>query len=94
MGENSWFNKLLMGYRFILSGNQNLCSCGDLPFLEVRETNGKFQRYMKDLLNSLKCLTILKNMGWIILIELHGRACARGDIAIHVHSDGLKNLIF
>jgi hypothetical protein len=48
----------------------------DLPSLEIRATNGKFQRYMKDLLNSLKCLTIIKNVGWIILIELHGKACA------------------
>jgi len=46
----------------------------DLPSLEIRATNGKFQR--KYLLNSLKCLTILENMGWIILIELHGKACA------------------
>jgi hypothetical protein len=50
--------------------------CGDLPSLEVRATNGKFQRYMKDLLNSLKCMTVLENMGLIILIELHGRTCA------------------
>jgi hypothetical protein len=68
--------------------------CGDLPSLEIKATNGKFQRHMKDLLNSLKCLTILENMGWIILIELHGKACAQGDFAIHVHGDGLKRPSF